>query len=175
MNNQKTFQGIIQLVENWEQQLSSYTIEALLKKSDAESWSMGQVYMHLINATLNFQLKQVSFCLNTDENQSKRKNFKGFISYHILGKFPPIKIKVPASEAYSPKQPESVAQILEGFAEVKREVKLSLAMLTEKKGKGKTEHPGFSYLNASEWFKLVEMHIRHHLAQKKRIDEFLGK
>ena len=175
MNNQKTFQKIVQLLESWEKQLSNYSMDELLKKSDANSWSMGQVYIHLINATLDFQLLQVRACQSSNENQSKRKNFKGFISFNVLGKFPPIKIKVAASESYTPKQPESVAQILEGFADIKKEVRRTLESFSDKSCNGKIEHPGLSFLNASEWFKLIEMHIRHHLAQKKRIDSFLGK
>lgn len=37
-------------------------------------------------------------------------------------KFPPIKIKVPPSEAYTPKQPESKAIIVAGFQNVKEEM-----------------------------------------------------
>ena len=38
----------------------------------------------------------------------------------------------------------------------------------------KVEHPGFSYLNAKEWYQLIEMHFRHHQRQKKELDQFLN-
>ena len=38
---------------------------------------------------------------------------------------------------------------------------------------GKAKHPGLNYLNASEWLQFADMHMRHHLRQKKRIDDFL--
>jgi hypothetical protein len=38
----------------------------------------------------------------------------------------------------------------------------------------KTAHPAFGFLNAREWFHLIEMHFRHHLRQKKRLDRFLA-
>jgi hypothetical protein len=38
---------------------------------------------------------------------------------------------------------------------------------------GKTKHPALGYLAAKEWYKLIVIHFRHHLRQKKRIDLFL--
>ncbi|CEJ70078.1 hypothetical protein BN1195_02381 [Chryseobacterium oranimense G311] len=35
---------------------------------------------------------------------------------------------------------------------------------------GKAEHPGFSYLSPMEWYQFAEMHIRHHIQQKKEIE-----
>jgi len=38
---------------------------------------------------------------------------------------------------------------------------------------GKSKHPGLGFFSASEWFQFAEMHLRHHLKQKERIDRFL--
>jgi hypothetical protein len=38
---------------------------------------------------------------------------------------------------------------------------------------GKTKHPGLGFFNANEWLQFAEMHLRHHLKQKERIEEFL--
>ena len=46
-------------------------------------------------------------------------------------------------------------------------------LMTARKYKGKTKHPGLGYFSAEEWLQFAEMHFRHHLRQKKRIDEFL--
>lgn len=174
MNNNKTLQNTLNHIDLWESQLANYTFEQLLKKPDAESWSLGQVYIHLINATLGFHLKQAEICLGSNENQSKRKNFKGIMTYHILGAIPPIKIKVPPSDAYTPQQPESIAQIKDGLNAVKKEMRHVLTLLDKPQYKGKTPHPGFSFLNANEWYKLVDMHFKHHFRQKSRIDNFLN-
>ena len=129
-------------------------------------------FIHLINSTLSFHLQQVKTCLENKEHSEKKKNFKGIMTYTILGSFPPIKIKVPPSEFYSPLQPESKAQIIKGLSKVKTEMELTLPKLETEK-QGKTNHPGFSYLNGNEWYRLIEMHFRHHLRQKARIDKYL--
>ncbi|MEM8940000.1 MAG: DinB family protein [Bacteroidota bacterium] len=172
MNNIKTLKKFREVFESWEVELKGYEFQTLLKKPNAESWSLGQVYIHLINSTLDFHLKQVQFCLENSENSEKSKNLKGFIVYKLLGSFPPIKIKVPASENYTPEQPESIEQIIEGFAKVRAKMELTLQKLTTEK-QGKTKHPGFQYLNGNEWYRLVEMHFRHHKRQKERIDQYI--
>jgi hypothetical protein len=39
---------------------------------------------------------------------------------------------------------------------------------------GKAMHPGLHYLSAREWLQFSEMHFRHHLRQKERLDAFLA-
>jgi hypothetical protein len=39
---------------------------------------------------------------------------------------------------------------------------------------GKTKHPGFGYFSAHECLQFADMHFRHHLRQKKRIDDLLA-
>jgi hypothetical protein len=172
MNNSKTLKKFEKTLELWKNELTKYDLKTLIKKPDSQSWSIGQVYIHLINATLNFHLQQVKICLENTENLEKKKNFRGIITYNILGSFPPIKIKVPPSEFYTPKQPDNKEQIIQGLDKVKEEMKSTLPKLENKK-QGKTNHPGFSYLNGNEWYRLIEMHFRHHLRQKERIDQYL--
>mgnify|MGYP000368541260 CR=1 FL=1 len=172
MNNKNTLNDFLKIVEIWEKELDNYDTNQLTQKENAENWSIGQLYKHLIDGTLNFHLQQVNLCINSTENKSKKKNFKGFLAYNLLNGFPPIKIKVPASETYTPKEPESVDELKNGFQKLRQEMENVLENLKKDK-KGKTAHPGFSYLNASEWYRLIPMHFKHHIRQKERIDNFL--
>lgn len=174
MNNKKTLNYFFKIVEIWEKEFDKYDVTQLTQKENSESWSIGQLYKHLIDGTLNFHLQQVKKCINSDENKSKKKNFKGFLTYNILKGFPPIKIKVPASETYTPKQAQNIEELKNGFQKLKQEMRNTFENF-EKDKKGKIEHPGLSYLNASEWFRLIPMHFKHHLRQKENIDIFLGK
>lgn len=172
MKNRQVLHKFDQIMCIWQDELNKYSLESLKKKPTPNSWSLGQVYVHLIDGTLNFHLQQAEHCLSKFENDAKRKNFKGFITYHVLGSIPPIQIKVPPSEGYTPKQPEGIEEIKEGLMKVKAKMHELLDPLSVEK-QGKTTHPGFSYLNGNEWYRLVEMHYRHHLRQKERIDAFL--
>ncbi|ANF98581.1 hypothetical protein AR543_01655 [Paenibacillus bovis] len=88
------------------------------------------------------------------------------------GSFPPVRIKVPGVP--EPSQPKSREQLLNGLEQVRiraRELAPQAAAVpacyTEK-------HPRFGGLSAAEWMLLIEMHYRHHLHQKRRLDEFLN-
>jgi len=173
MNNKKTLKKILKEIEEWENDLEKYNLNQLVKKENKENWSMGQLYKHLIDGTLDYHLKQINECINTSENKSKKKNFKGFIAFHILKGFPPVKIKVPPSETYTPKQPTSIQELKEGFQKLKNEMNKTLVNFKKDK-KGKTPHPAFSYLNATEWFALIPMHFKHHIRQKERLNNHLN-
>jgi hypothetical protein len=159
-------------VDVWEAALENYSEEQLRQRPDAESWSMGQVYAHLVEGTLWFHLKQVETCLTRSDHADAGKTFPGRMAYW-LGAFPPIRIKVPASPEYTPRQPESKARVRERLAVLRREMAQTAARLTSNPGGGKTRHPAFGYLGAREWFQLIDMHFRHHLRQKKRIEKSL--
>src|SRR5680860_269081 len=154
----KTFKKLERTLEIWKIGLDDYDMNALLKKQDKDSLSLGQVYVHLIQATLGYHLRQVEKCLNSSEHSNKKKNFKGFITYNILGSIPPIKVKVPPSDAYTPKQPVSKEEIFKGLEKVEVRMK-SWKDKMGQPGQGKTPHPGFSYLNGDEWYQLAEMHF----------------
>ncbi len=160
-------------IDFWLTELDRFNMEELTRKPNDEEWSLGQVFNHLINASLNFHLQQVDICLKTTKNRFKFKNIRGFVSYYLLKGFPPIKIKVPPSPEYTPNQPNDKAEIIHGMEILKIKLREASERLTLNPKSGKTPHPGFSYLSANEWFQLIEMHFRHHLHQKARLEAFL--
>ena len=175
MNNEQTLKNFQEVAALWEQELDKYSLEELQKKPSADSWSIGQVYNHLTSSGLNFHLKQIETCLSSNENAKKNKNFKSFITYNVLGKLPPVKVKVPPSDVYTPKQPKSKQEVMDGLKQIQQKMQALLPLLKHPEFKGKTAHPALGFLNAEQWYKLVEMHFKHHLMQKKTLDEFLKK
>jgi hypothetical protein len=174
----KTTQSILSQFEKtagvWLASLSQYSEEQFAKKPNADSWSIGQVYNHLVAGTRLYPLQQIAQCLEgkqTEKNVGKK--FPGKLTF-FLGSFPPKRIKVPPSDTYTPKQPpniEAVKTSLEKLVKIMRETERKLSGASEIP---KTAHPAFGFLNAREWFHLIEMHFRHHLRQKKRLDRFLA-
>jgi hypothetical protein len=117
----------------------------------------------------------VETCLVSNTNAEKSKNFKGFLTYKVLGKMPPIKIKVPPSNFYTPKQPDSVEAIKSGLAKLLVKMQDMAITLQNSANKGKTKHPGLDYLNGEEWYRLVGMHFDHHLRQKATLETLIKK
>lgn len=167
---EKSFRDFEQVSKVWKKALETYSEVEISKNGSVDHWSLGQIYLHLINSTLYFHGKQIECCVKAKNNCNKRKNFKGFMVYTILGKFPPVKIKVPASDEYTPITPVSKKEIELGLQKVDEMMCVWKELLKNDLG-GKTPHPGFDYLNASEWFRLIPMHWTHHLRQKSDRDK----
>ncbi len=172
MDSQEMLRKFNKNLSVWEMDLQNYSEEQLRQQPAAESWSIGQVYAHLTEGTLRFHLKQVNNCLSSLAGQGKSKTFPGRMAYW-LGQFPPIRIKVPASPEYTPVQPAGITQIRERLDVLKEEMTKTATRLQSVRESGKTKHPAFGYLDAREWYQLIDMHFRHHLRQKKRLDQFL--
>jgi hypothetical protein len=158
----------------WLASLDGYSEHTFAMKPDDNSWSIGQVYNHLTNGTRKFQLKHIAACLEgRGAEGSKGKTLPGMIIF-MLGSFPPARIKVLPSSEYTPAQPESIEVVRKDLVDLMATLQAVESKLDGVSEGQKTEHPRLGYLNAVEWFYLIEMHFRHHLRQKRRIDAFLA-
>ncbi len=173
MNIYKSLRKVEAQIELWINELDKYNLETIKIKPSDEEWSVGQVYVHLIKSSSLFHLKQVEKCLSHNQNKSEKMNIKGLVSFHLLKGFPPIKIKVPPSPEYTPAQPTNIPNLKNELLELKATLTNHIPLLEQNSNKGKEAHPGFSYMNANEWFRLIPMHFEHHLRQKSRIDKFI--
>jgi hypothetical protein len=172
MTMKNVYDKYLQIAGIWKSELDKYSDEQFSKKPSQESWSIGQVYEHLVIGTLNFHIKQIEQCLLSDANQKEKKTFPGKLMFFI-NSFPPVRIKVPPSPTYTPQQPESKTTIEAGMRLLRKKLQDLSGEIDTVAHFGKTQHPALGYLNANEWYQLIVMHFRHHLRQKKRIDLFL--
>ncbi|GGG70484.1 DinB family protein [Paenibacillus radicis (ex Gao et al. 2016)] len=161
-------------IERYLVELENLDMEQLLAKPNEEEWSIGQMYMHLIQSAQFLQLRNVDQCLAGSEavlGSTGEKTDNGRAAFE-LGSLPPIRIRVPASPQYTPQQPESKKQLIEGLHSVAERMKRTEIALSQAVEGNTILHPGLGALNATEWFLLVEMHYRHHLLQLERLKNF---
>ncbi|WP_159887731.1 DinB family protein [Paenibacillus puerhi] len=152
-------------------ELDSLDMEQLIKKANEEEWSIGQMYMHLIQSAQFMHLHNVDQCLAGSEatvDAREEKTERGKEAFE-LGSFPPVRIQVPASPQYTPKQPESKEQLTEGLRHVMERMKRTESALSKVTESKKMVHPRLGALDANEWFLLIDMHYRHHLLQLERL------
>ena len=157
-------------IEKWIGALDNYTLEMLCRQPRAGSWSLGQVYIHIIEDTTWF-VEQVRICLLTDANSEKEMHEHAKAMFRI-NEFPDMQLTGP-STGVSMRQPETREELLEGLTSIKDKVNQLYFASDPSASTGKTQHPGFQFFNALEWLQFAEMHMRHHLRQKKRIDDKL--
>lgn len=158
-------------IDIWMSGLDSLTLTQLLVKPDDTSWSLGQVYGHLIEET-NWYNGQIEISLYEIENANiptilkAQKLFKD-------GSFPNERIHGDPLVAKNVKQPISVDQLKSDLEKLKSCTNEIWNKMKKASSYGKSKHPGMGYLNCFEWLQYSEMHMKHHLRQKKTIEIFL--
>jgi hypothetical protein len=157
-------------IDIWIKELEQYDFIQLCTKPSPASWSLGQLYLHLI-ADTNFYIEQIKICTTTNDHATEEASSFGRTML-LNNDFPDEVLQGAPGNAHIP-QPANKTQLLNELVKLKTEMNSAAAMISESPFNGKAQHPGFNYFSANEWLQLAEMHFRHHLRQKKRIDEFL--
>ncbi|NQX61767.1 DinB family protein [Paenibacillus qinlingensis] len=154
-------------------ELDKFSLEQLKQKPSDNEWSIGQMVQHLISSALYMQLRNVDQCLMASQDPSVSREEKTVDGGAVFaqGSFPPIRIHVPPSAQYTPEQPESKEQLIQGLHTVIQRMQEIEPTLDKASKQNTVSHPRFGGLCAEEWFLLVEMHYRHHLLQLGRLKE----
>lgn len=163
-------QAFNETIQKWIDFLDEYTLEMLCKKPNNNSWSLGQVYTHIMDDTTWF-VEQMAAAMQTqaDSEKEMHENARQMLQNN---RFPDMMIEGPATGIYI-KQPENKDEVRHKLLAIKTHVNDLYASFDPSKAIGKTRHPGLLYFNALDWLQFAEMHLRHHFRQKKRIDEAL--
>lgn len=157
-------------VDTWITWLDDYTLEMLCRKPEAGSWSLGQMYVHIIDDTA-YHIEQMKASLQDLDNQGKEMHNDAKAMFRN-NRFPDMLI-VGAPTNASIRQPQSKAELGQSLTAIRNEVNALHHATDLAMSGGKTEHPGLLFFDALEWLQFTEMHMRHHFRQKKRIDDRL--
>lgn len=191
MDTKKTLRAFEETASRYIRELDSISLEQLLWKPAEDEWSLGQMHMHLIQSAQFMQLRNVALCLAPNGNPMVASAGKTALGEGLFraGSFPPDRIRVSPSPQYTPLQPDSKEQLVDGLRDTIRRMNEiepavaaafdPVAQAISEPGKGTAieparntvAHPRLGGLNALEWFQLIEMHYRHHLLQKERLDD----
>jgi hypothetical protein len=156
--------------EIYRQSLDNYSDAQFEHKSDANIWSLAQMYEHVCMTGKKFFLANTKRCLEKrNGEEGGEMNAKGAYVF-ANGGFPDVKVKMPEAVAVIPivgrgreiykKEIEEILASAEVFANV----------LDADAGTYKIPHPVFGPLNANQWYQNLEMHTRHHLRQKAELE-----
>lgn len=175
MDIKKVESQTIDIINEWQHEIDNYSMEQLLQKPSENSWSIGQVYIHLWMAAKGFFFKNIQRIADSDEKvkMNGRKNLAGYLVF-TFGMMPSIKIEMPGSVAVQPNQPESKEQLHKRMNEVKALVRENVSRIHALNPRATVKHPFLGYLTAAEWLRLCAIHFRHHVRQKKRIKKHFG-
>jgi Protein of unknown function (DUF1569). len=159
----------LDVINTYKDQLDVYSIEQLRYRIKPGTWSIGQVYSHIVDVALEY-LDNIEECGASSHEQPLGKTAAGDQLFEA-GAFPPVKIKLPEGMEYSPDDIKSKAEHLHDLNHLIEKMRDWDRLIDTIHPDYKVRHGGFGWLNAREWFDLIDMHTRHHLRQLKEIEE----
>ncbi|MDB5121081.1 MAG: DinB superfamily protein [Sphingobacteriales bacterium] len=173
MSTNEHRKSTLKSVDEYEKLLNSLTDEDFNLSPAPGVWSYSEVYSHIFQANLA-SLTAAEKCISGTGIKSTKPIH--WIARLILffGRFPPVKLKAPESLASMTSKitREEARNLIIKF-------KRRLDELAPKVGKSqsyqKIKHPRLGLLNASQWFRFIEIHTLHHQKQLLRIQKQLKK
>ena len=162
------------IIDYWIAEVQQYSIEQLNAKPSETSWSIGQVGIHLWMSAKGFFFKNAERCLTGEKTEKgKSKNWVGYLVF-LFGTMPSVKVKMPTQVAVEPRAPESKEYLIAKLEEVKQLAHAYIDRIAQSDSSLRTRHPFLGWLNTAEWVQLCNIHFRHHLKQKKRVEQHFG-
>lgn len=131
-------------------------------------WSYSEVYSHIFDASL-LSLQAMENCMNGKGEKKPTAFLVKLILWY--GGFPPQqKYKVPkVLEARVRKISTAEARLM--INDFLQQLQVLYPSLATSDQQLKRPHPRLGYLNTSGWLRFIEIHLKHHLQQIKRIEK----
>lgn len=168
MNTVKIISSIQQVVQNYKSRLASIDDSKFQQSREDGSWSYSEVYQHIFDLSI-LSLTELDKCLSGDGKSRKTHWIARLILY--FGRFPPaMKFKVPKPLAPRVKKISS-AQASGMIDKFLKQLEPYGTKIVLSNPDVKTAHPRLGYLNATQWLRFIEIHLKHHLKQLDRIDK----
>lgn len=158
-------------IDTWIRALQGYSYQLLCIRPSPAGWSLGQVYMHLVADSV-YYIDQIKICLINNDHAAEEASATARTMF-LNNDFPDTSIEGDPSNNLVP-QPQSKEKLLRDLLNVKNEMNELAILIIRSTNRGKTKHPGLGFFSGREWLQFADMHFRHHLRQKKRIDDFLN-
>ncbi|MGY3055049.1 hypothetical protein ACVWYG_003260 [Pedobacter sp. UYEF25] len=168
MQSKKIEQSILKTIESYRTRFALMNEADFKQQPPIGGWSYSEVYAHIFDATL-LSFRAVDNCSSSKAEGKSTHFFVKAILY--FGAFPPGKrYKVPKSLAERVRKISRIeAEILMNV--VQKRLNLTTNKIADLDKNQKIIHPRLGYLNATQWFRFIEIHLKHHLKQLDRIEK----
>lgn len=168
MNAAKIKVSLHHIVDAYKAKLSSYPDEIFQRSPPINGWSYSEVYSHIFDSSLLSLIALENSAKGKGEDKPTHFVVKLIL---LLGSLPPAKkYKVPKRLAERVKK-ISKTEAMDFILEFEKTLVDAYPLVANANEKCKTKHPRLGYLNAKQWLRFIEIHLKHHLKQLVRIEK----
>ncbi|MCZ4242956.1 DinB family protein [Pedobacter punctiformis] len=168
MNTAKVNSSISKVIAAYQDKLSVYSDEVFQIIPPINGWSYSEVYSHIFDSSL-LSVMALQHCVD-NKGEDKPTAFAVKVIL-FLGFLPPAKkYKVPKKLMDRVKK-ISKAEALDLIHQFEKDLQAVYGSVANAKEQSKIKHPRLGYLNAKQWFRFIEIHLKHHLKQLNRIEK----
>ncbi len=177
MNTKKLLLRFNSRANDWLTELKNIDEDILHIKPNATSWSLAEVYDHVMRVGRSYQITNLRKSITEAAISKKKKNKYGYAVFN-LGVRKNIKMKMeefpqPLVVDFTPIKRDK-NELIEDFKAFIKEVNALENILLESTKANKHYHPMFGDITTKEWFALIELHIWQHDKQKQSIKEYIS-
>lgn len=160
---------LIETFQRYFDALDAVSEEEFIHKESDEIWSLAQMMEHVHGSGYTFFLENVNGCL---------EQIKGQIGGGLTdaGSYIMQKNGFPVASKYKhPKQASSeligrqIADYKKGMPALLEALLVTIPEIEKDAGEYKTQHFVFGMMNAEQWLRNTEFHIRHHIVQMNEL------
>ncbi len=169
MSTAKVFLSLHKIANAYLSKLDTMNDTRFKQAPSTGGWSYSEVYAHIWKASI-LTLGTMEDCIH---GKGKIKP-TAFVVKLILffGALPPVRYKVPKILG-GLEQVISKTEASGLIAEFLKRLELDYKHIEKANPLIKTKHPNMGYLNAKQWLRFIEIHLKHHLKQLNRIEKSL--
>lgn len=147
--------------------LEKYDEAIFRRKENPDTWSLAQLYAHLVISN-DWYFEQIESCFGHQMNLDKEMSENAKIM-HQRNSYLEEKLKWDLPD---PENDLISINVVE--EDLKNNLERSKTLWNSINCEtifGKVEHPAFGYMFPIEWYQFTEMHLRHHINQKNKIED----
>ncbi|RYD79650.1 MAG: DinB family protein [Sphingobacteriales bacterium] len=168
MNTSKVKTSLHNIVDAYKAKLSSYSDDVFQTVPPINGWSFSEVYSHIFDSSLLSLIALETSAKGKGENKPTHFAVKLIL---FFGSLPPAKkYKVPKRLAERVKK-ISKTEAMDFILEFEKALEEAYQFIRDANKNSKTKHPRLGYLNAEQWLRFIEIHLKHHLKQLVRIEK----
>ena len=168
MNAAKIKISLHHIIDAYKAKLSSYPEEIFELTPPINGWSYSEVYSHIFDSSLLSLIALENSAKGKGENKPTHFVVKLIL---LLGSLPPAKkYKVPKRLVERVKK-ISKTEAMDFILEFEKALNDNYPLVANASENCKTKHPRLGYLNAKQWLRFIEIHLKHHLKQLVRIEK----